>query len=324
MARQQEIHDLVRRNTHQAQLRQKLRYDRAIKAKAYTKGHLVWVFRSSHFVQKGSPKLMRAWRGPHHVVHTLQDERVYNLDTGQKVHFERLKPHNSGPLEFVATALDTGDVAVVMDPEPEHSIEPINDDCSKLSYKSEQLLSEASNASLPSRQPHWMDTRLRTKLRAGGTRQHYQQFEYSTSEADEEAYNEMLPIPTYSPQQIHTQPHPEAITDPSALDLSSDVSMLSGLPQLFSDHEPMRSPSPHISQSKKTPELSPMGTSALLLTQTSLTDYLSNYPLWSDRDKDPTVPSSRPSSPSGSIPSVKSTQPPPTAPSIKRGRGELG
>ena len=97
--------------------------------------------------------------------------------------------------------------------------------------------------------------------------------------------------------------------------------MLSGLPQLFSDHEPMRSPSPHISQSSKTPELSPMGTSAPLLTQPSLTDYLSNYPLWPDHDKDSTMPSSRPSSPSGSIPSIKSPQPPPTAPSIKRRRG---
>ena len=44
LARQQEIHDLVRRNTHQAQLRQKLEYNRAIQAKAYMKGDLVWVF----------------------------------------------------------------------------------------------------------------------------------------------------------------------------------------------------------------------------------------------------------------------------------------
>ena len=44
-----------------------------------------------------------------------------------------------------------------------------------------------------------------------------------------------------------------------------------------------------------------MGTYAPLLTQHSLTDYLSNYPLWPDRDKNSTAPSSRPSSPSGSI-----------------------
>ena len=44
LARQQEIHDLVRRNTHQAQLRQKLKYDRTIRARAYRPGELVWVF----------------------------------------------------------------------------------------------------------------------------------------------------------------------------------------------------------------------------------------------------------------------------------------
>ena len=48
---------------------------------------------------------MRAWRGPHRVAHVLQEERVYNLDTGQKVHFERLKLHHSGPTEFATTPL---------------------------------------------------------------------------------------------------------------------------------------------------------------------------------------------------------------------------
>ena len=101
LARQQEIHDLVRRNTHQAQQRQKLKYDRAIRANAYNVGDPVWV--SCHYVpQKGSAKLMKAWRGPHNVVHVLQDGRVYILDSGQKVHFERLKPHHSGSTEFVA------------------------------------------------------------------------------------------------------------------------------------------------------------------------------------------------------------------------------
>ena len=62
LARQQEIHDLARRNTHQAQQRQKLKYDRAIRAKAYEVGKTVWVF-CRYIPQKGSPKLMRAWHG---------------------------------------------------------------------------------------------------------------------------------------------------------------------------------------------------------------------------------------------------------------------
>ena len=61
LARQQEIHDLVRRNTNQAQLRQKLKYDRVIRARAYQPGELVWVL-CRYVPQKGSPKLMRAWR----------------------------------------------------------------------------------------------------------------------------------------------------------------------------------------------------------------------------------------------------------------------
>ena len=89
----------MRRNTLQAQLRQKPKYDRAIRAKAYRKGDLVWVF-CRYVPQKGSPKHMRAWRGPHHIVHSLQDGRVYILDTEQNVHFERLKTHNNAPLNL--------------------------------------------------------------------------------------------------------------------------------------------------------------------------------------------------------------------------------
>ena len=319
LALQQEIHDLVRRNTHPAQLRQKLKYVRAIQAKTYMKSDLVWVC-CRYVPQQGSPKLMRAWRGPHRVVHPLQDGRVYILDTGQKVHFERLKPHNIGPLEFAATPLDTGNIAVVMDPEPERSVEPIEDYCSKPSYNTEQLLSEASNVSLLSRQRHWMDTRLRAKLRAGGSRQHYQQFDYSTSETDDETSGAMLPISTYSPQQVQTQPPPDSIGDPLAPNSLSDVSMLVCLPQLFSDHKPMRSPSPQVSQSDNTPELSLTGTSAPLPTQPSLTDYLSNYPIWPNQPNESNAPLSCPSSPSMDTASAV-LPPPPTAPSIKRGRG---
>ena len=207
-----------------------------------------------------------------------------------------------------------------MDPEPERSVKPINDDCSKPSYNTEHLLSDASNVPVPSRQRHWMDTRLHTYLRAGGTRQHYQQFDYSTSETDDKTSRAMLPIPTYSPQQRQNQPPPDLIGDPIPPDSLSDVSMLSCLPQLFSDHEPARSPSQQVSQSDNTPELSLPGTSAPSLTQPSFTDYLSNYSLWPNQAKDSNAPLSCPSPPSmDTAPAV--LPPPPTAPSIKRGRG---
>ena len=61
---------------------------------------------------------MRAWRGPHIVDNVLQDGRVYILDKGQKVQFDRPKPHQSRPIEFVTILLDTGEIIVIMDPEP--------------------------------------------------------------------------------------------------------------------------------------------------------------------------------------------------------------
>ena len=43
-ARQQEIYELVRRNAHQAQVRQEQKFDRHLKAKAHAVGNAVWVF----------------------------------------------------------------------------------------------------------------------------------------------------------------------------------------------------------------------------------------------------------------------------------------
>ena len=103
-----------------------------------------------------------------------------------------------------------------MDPEPERSVDVVDDDRSLSSYKPEQLLSEASDASLPSRRRHWMDTRLRTKLRAGGSRPHYQQFDYSTSGTDDELSDAMLPMPPNPVDEDLVEPAaPPAALDPS-------------------------------------------------------------------------------------------------------------
>ena len=177
---------------------------------------------------------MRAWRGPHKVVQVFQEGRVCVLDTGQKVHFERLKPHHSGPLELAAAQADSGEIVVLVDPDPERSIDVVDDDKSQPSYKTEQLLSEASDVSLPLRKHHWMDTRLRTKLRAGGSRMHYQQFDYSTSGTDDELSGVMLPVP---PDPVDAdRVEPEVSDSPS----DQSISPTQRLPQLFSDHERVR------------------------------------------------------------------------------------
>ena len=139
-ARQQEIHELVRRNTHQAQVRQKQKFDRHLKAKAHAVGDAVWVF--CHIIHKGGTcKLLRAWRGPHKVTDVLQDGRLYVLDTGQKVHFERLKKHVPAPWDWAAHqpfGLDQN-VAIIADPYVEESNEAITSDISRDSFLPEQL-----------------------------------------------------------------------------------------------------------------------------------------------------------------------------------------
>ena len=140
LARQQEIHELVRRNTHQAQLRQKLKFDCHLKAKAHAVGDAVWVF--CHIIPKGGTrKLIRAWRGPHKVTDVLQDGRLYVLDTGQKVHYERLKRHVPAPWDWAAHqpfGLDQN-VAIIADPYVEESNEEITSDVSRDSFLPEQL-----------------------------------------------------------------------------------------------------------------------------------------------------------------------------------------
>ena len=76
LARQQDIQELVRRNTHQAQLGQKLQFDRHLKAKTHAIGDAVWIF--CHIIPKGGTrKLIRTWRGPHKVTDVLQDGHLY-------------------------------------------------------------------------------------------------------------------------------------------------------------------------------------------------------------------------------------------------------
>ena len=71
LARQQEIHELVRRNTHQAQLRQKLKFDRDLKATAHAVGDAVWVF--CHKIPKGGTrKLICVARNPQSTRHATR------------------------------------------------------------------------------------------------------------------------------------------------------------------------------------------------------------------------------------------------------------
>ena len=194
LARQQEIHEL-RRNTHQAQVRQKQKFDRHLKAKAHAVGDAVWVF--GHIIPKGGTlTLLRAWRGPHKLTDVLQDGRLDALDTGQKVHFERLKKHVPAPWDWAAHqpfGLDQK-VAIIADPYVEESNEEISSDISRDSILPEQL-PEASFEMEPTAPvpPRTIQTRTQSALERGIPCRQFSHFgQPSESESDRERVDPLI------------------------------------------------------------------------------------------------------------------------------------
>ncbi len=128
--RQQELNELVRANTQQAQLRQKRNFDKHCKGpKAYEVGDWVWVF-CRIIPAGGTAKLLRGWRGPFRITEVHQGGRYYHLSNGNKAHYEILKPHFSGINEF---EVDVEDISkpIKANPElPKVSEQLITDDLS--------------------------------------------------------------------------------------------------------------------------------------------------------------------------------------------------
>ena len=98
--RQQELNELCRRNTAQAQMRQRKKYDEKIlRAKPYEVGQYVWVFQNV-IPPKGTKKLLKKWRGPFMITEVHQQGRFYRLSTGRAAHYENLKPHVPSPEDW--------------------------------------------------------------------------------------------------------------------------------------------------------------------------------------------------------------------------------
>ena len=81
--RQQDLNDLCRRNTQQAQIRQKRRFDkRTADAKAHSVANYVWVFQEV-VPPKGTKKLLKKWRDPFQISEVHQGVRFFLLSTGR-------------------------------------------------------------------------------------------------------------------------------------------------------------------------------------------------------------------------------------------------
>ena len=94
---EQELNELCRRNTAEAQMRQRKNYDeKVLQAKPYAVGQNTWVFQNI-IPPKGTKKLLKKWRGPFMITEFHQQGRFYRLSTGRAAHYENLKPHVSSP-----------------------------------------------------------------------------------------------------------------------------------------------------------------------------------------------------------------------------------
>ena len=98
--RQQELNELCRRNTAQAQLRQRKKYDEKIlQAKPYAVGQYVWVFQNV-IPPKETKKLLKKWRGSFMITEVHQQGGFYRLSSGRAAHYENLKPHVPSPEDW--------------------------------------------------------------------------------------------------------------------------------------------------------------------------------------------------------------------------------
>ena len=88
--RQQDLNNLCRRNTQQAQARQTKKFDKkAAGAKAYSIGDYVWVFQNV-IPPKDTKKLPMKWRGPFMITKVHQEGCLYRQSTGRAVQFENI------------------------------------------------------------------------------------------------------------------------------------------------------------------------------------------------------------------------------------------
>ena len=114
--RQQELNDLCRRNTQQAQVKQKKRFDkRTADAKTYSVGDYVWVFQEV-VPPKGTKKLLKKWRAPFQITEVHQGSRFYWLSTGRAAHYENIKPHNASSVDCCIPADMNDEDNLIVDP----------------------------------------------------------------------------------------------------------------------------------------------------------------------------------------------------------------
>ena len=112
--RQQHLNDLCGRNTQQAQIRQKRRFNKmTADTKTYSVGDYVWVFQEV-VSPKGTKNYSKKWRGQFQITEVQQGGRFYRLSTGRAAHYENIKPNKASSEDWCIPAdMQEGDYLIV-------------------------------------------------------------------------------------------------------------------------------------------------------------------------------------------------------------------
>ena len=150
--RQQDLRELCRRNTAQAQMRQRKMYDEKIlQAKPYAMGKYVWVF------QIIIPP--RGKRGPFTVTEVHQQGRFYRLSTGRAAHFENLKPNFPSPEDWCVPQNMEGLESLLVEPacEVEEKVTREKNDCNEDVSMDDKKKKEADSNAGSFAEEDWID-----------------------------------------------------------------------------------------------------------------------------------------------------------------------
>ena len=98
--RQQKLSELCRKNTAQAHMRRRKKYDvKKLQGKSYAVGKYVWVFQNI-ISSKVTKKLLKKKRGPFLITEVHQQGQFYRLSTRRAAQYENLKPHVPSPEDW--------------------------------------------------------------------------------------------------------------------------------------------------------------------------------------------------------------------------------
>ena len=176
-----ELNDSCRRNTQQAQARQRKRFDKKTAgAKVYSVQDYSWVFQNV-IPPKGTKKLLKKWRGPFFMITEVNHPgHFYRPTTGRTAHFENIKPHNPSTEDWCNPEdIEQGDY-LMMNPACEVNEkgtrgkndlnEALEEGSSPLQDLHSNEVIEANEETLSYAEEDWQDPEQMEDLREFGTR----------------------------------------------------------------------------------------------------------------------------------------------------------